>query len=433
MTPKGSLCNIGEMKFQAIRGMNDIGPNEINQWHFLENTIRELYQSFCFQEIRTPLLEPAALFHRGVGEVTDIVEKEMYSFSDRNGEQLALRPEGTASIARALIEHNWLHDNPVIKAYYFGPMFRHERPQKGRYRQHYQFGLEIFGVDNPRADAEIISVHHQLFEKLKITDLQLHLSSIGCGECRPPFRKLLGEKLTAHRSEFCSDCQRRMERNPLRIFDCKEERCKKISSDMPTQFDFLCQGCRDHFTGLTDQLGLLKIPFQINPRIVRGLDYYTRTVFEFVSLRIGAQGTVCGGGRYDGLIELLGGRATAAVGSGMGLERLLLLLGDQLKELKMRCDLVIVWADAAGEQVARPLVYQLRKAGFHVELDLLERSLKAQMKRADKLQASRVGIIGQTEVSNQTIVLKDMSSGQQQTLALADLEKFLATSNQEKE
>ncbi len=411
------------MSYQSVRGMNDIGGKEIHLWRYLENHIRKLYENFGFHEVRTPLVEPAALFQRGVGDTSDIVEKEMYTFEDRNGDLLALRPEGTASIMRAVLEHNWLRENPTLKIYYFGPMYRHERPQKGRYRQHYQFGLEIMGVNEPTADAEIIALQSALFQQMEIQDVELRLSSVGCAQCRPPYRELLLERLRPLAPEFCADCQRRMERNPMRMFDCKSTSCQKLLENIPFQFEHLCKECDGHFQGLLKELNLFGISYTIDPKIVRGLDYYLRTSFEFVSTSQDI--TLCGGGRYDGLAEILGGKPTPGIGCGMGVERLVALMGERLDRVTPRPDLVLVYADDAGREQAQKICYDLRCKGYHVEIDLGQRSLKAQMKWASKIGAPKTGIVGKTEVDSGFLTIKDMATSEQTAVAFVDLEKNL--------
>lgn len=413
------------MKFTAVKGMNDIGEPEIHLWHKIEATARRLYENFGFVELRTPLLESTQLFKRGVGETTDIVEKEMYSFEDRGGEWLSLRPEGTASAVRAVLEHNWLREHPVLKAYYFGPMFRRERPQKGRYRQHFQFGLELLGCEGPQADVEIISVQAALFRSLGLAAVELHLCSIGCPQCRPQYREVLLKAVRPVAEKLCADCQRRLERNPLRIFDCKVETCRQLTADLPHQMNHLCQGCEDHLAGVEKGLSELNISYQLNPRIVRGLDYYNRTSFEFISQQIGAQGTICGGGRYDSLVQQLGGPATPAVGCGMGVERLVLLLQDQITASWPRPDGYWVTADEKSFAWGRELVYAMRQQGLRVERDLQPRSLKAQMKRANKVQAKVCIIVGESEIGKGQATIKNMTTGAETAVAFSELIAYL--------
>ncbi len=413
------------MKFQSIRGMNDIGGKDIHLWRHVEKRIRNLYERFGFAAVITPELESTSLFQRGVGETSDIVEKEMYTFLDRNGDSLTLRPEGTASVARAVIQHNWLHDNPVLKLYYFMPMFRHERPQKGRFRLHYQFGLEIYGVEGPEADVEVISMQALLFKKLKISDLELFINSIGCNVCRPPFREKLTEELSKVKDRLCPDCQRRMVRNPLRIFDCKVETCKEIAKTLPTQLDNLCQACQDHFSGVQSGLKNLSVDFKINPHIVRGIDYYNRTCFEFVSHNIGAQGTICGGGRYDHLFEELGGKPTPGFGMGMGFERLTMLLESQKEAVQPIPDIAVIYADEAGKSFCRRLAYELRRQNISADFDLEGRSVKSQMKRANKLKTKLALVVGESEVKSSQGKIKDMAKSAEIPVEFANLQNTI--------
>ncbi|MDZ4661066.1 MAG: histidine--tRNA ligase [Pseudomonadota bacterium] len=409
------------MKFQSIRGMNDIGGDNIHLWRFVEKQVRGLYENFGFNPVITPELESTALFKRGVGDTSDIVEKEMYTFEDRNGDSLTLRPEGTASVVRAVLQNNWLHDSPILKLYYFMPMFRHERPQKGRYRLHYQFGLEIFGVQGAEADVEVIALQAAVFEKLEISNLELFINSIGCNVCRPPFREKLTVILKKVSDKLCGDCQRRIEKNPLRVFDCKVETCQQIAKTLPTQIDNLCEACVTHMKGVKQGLENLNINYKINPQIVRGIDYYNRTCFEFVSANIGAQGTVCGGGRYDHLVEELGGKSTPGFGVGMGMERILLLLESKKSSVQPQPDLAVVYADEQGKNFGCKLTFELRQLGLFVDFDLDGKSVKAQMKRANKSGARYSLVIGEQEVNQLSAKIKRMSDSQEQGVDLKSL------------
>lgn len=417
------------MKLQAIRGMNDISGEDSHLWHYIEDHARKVFESFGFQEVRTPILEQTELFKRGVGETTDVVEKEMYTFEDRGGDSLSLRPEGTASVVRAVNQYNWLRDNPVLKLYYIGPMFRRERPQKGRYRQFFQLGCELMGVEGPLADVEVINIQYNLLKSLGLNeDVELRLSSIGCDTCRPPYKKLLIESLSKHKEQLCEDCQRRMETNPLRVLDCKVESCKKIAKTMPAIVDHLCSECRPHFDKVRDGLVALKIPFVVDPSIVRGLDYYSRTAFEFVCVneKLGAQGTVSGGGRYDKLIGQLGGKDSPAVGFAAGIERLTILLETMKEKLQPRVDLFFVTPDESGINQALQLSNLLRSRGLRCEVDLQAKSMKAQMKRANKLRAKFVLILGQSEIDNNLAVLKNMENSEQEEIMLTHIEEELS-------
>lgn len=399
-------------KIQSIRGMNDICDPEIHLWQNLEKTIRETYESFGFVEVRTPLLEPANLFQRGVGTDTDIVEKEMYTFQDRNGDWISLRPEGTASVTRALIEHQWMAEQQTVKVYYIGPMFRYERPQKGRYRQFHQYGLEIFGVENAKADAEIIAAQSLLYEKLNLSEPELRLSSVGCQNCRPAYKEILKAELGKRLQDIPEDFHPRIQTNPQRIFDLKNEKVQKFAGQLPKLLDHLCGECKTHFDSLKAHLTDLKVKYVVDPLIVRGLDYYNRTAFEFTSQHLGAQSAVGGGGRYDQLVENIGGKATPGVGYAGGFERLVLLVEQSLK-VENRFDAVVVSADEQGAEAAMKLAMDLRRAGIKTESDLAGRSLKSQMKRADKLKAKYCLILGSREVQNGTVVIKDMDQHQQ--------------------
>lgn len=417
------------MKIQSIRGMNDLGIEDSPLWRYIESHAKKTFDAFGFTELRTPILESTQLFKRGVGEDTDIVEKEMYSFEDRNGDSLSLRPEGTASAVRAVVQHSWVRANPVLKLFYIGPMFRHERPQKGRYRQFHQVGGELFGVEEPKADVEIIALQHQFFRKLGLEDVELRLSSIGCDTCRPPYKQVLKEILESHRNDLCEDCQRRIDTNPLRVLDCKVETCKEIAKELPHIVDHLCGECRPHFDSVRDGLVALDIPFVVDPKIVRGLDYYNRTAFEFVctSEKLGAQATISGGGRYDKLVEDLGGKATPAIGFAAGLERIALILEEQKEKLVPKVDLYLANPDEAGYVKCLQLCNDLRMRGIRAEMDLQSKSFKAQMKRANKLMARYVLIIGQQELDNNLVILKDMQEGTQEEIIFTRLEDELKT------
>lgn len=415
------------MKLQSIRGMNDIAGSESFLWRYIESKVRKVFESFGYQEIRTPILEPTELFKRGVGDSTDIVEKEMYSFEDRNGESLSLRPEGTASVVRALNQHSLTQDSPVQKLYYIGPMFRHERPQKGRYRQFYQFGAELFGVKEAMADIEILNIQYSLLQALGVSDVSLNLSSLGCSVCRPPYRELLIEAMTEVEGDLCEDCVRRKEKNPLRVFDCKVEKCKKIAKHLPKMLNHLCEDCEEHFNQVRDGLVALKIPFEVNENLVRGLDYYNRTAFEFIYSGdlLGAQATVSAGGRYDSLVSDLGGRDCPAVGFAAGIERLAFLLEDLKSKLEPAVDLYFVLPDREGVTRALQISNQLRSRGVRVEVDLQLKKMKHQMKRANKLRSRYVLILGSEEIKNNLAILKNMSDGTQEEILLTRLEESL--------
>lgn len=396
------------------KGTKDMLPQDAYKWHYVESVARETAALFGFREIRTPMFEHTELFTRGVGETTDIVTKEMYTFLDKGGRSMTLRPEGTAGVARAFIENGLAQQTLPMKAYYLASVFRYERPQNGRLREHHQFGVELYGSELPSADAEVIALAHTFLTKAGLKSLSLNINSIGCRECRAKYNAALKEYIGANLNNMCTACRDRFDRNPLRILDCKEEKCRAITAGAPRITDFLCDGCREHFAEVQNTLARLNIPFAVNPSIVRGLDYYTRTVFEFVSDDIGAQGTVCGGGRYNHLVEEVGGKPTAAVGFGMGLERLLMVL-ENTGALTAEPERSDVYLAALGERAAEyvpVLAAKLRAAGVKTEFDLMGRGLKAQMKYADKCGARFSAVIGDEEMARGSAALKNMETGE---------------------
>lgn len=396
------------------KGTKDMLPQDAYKWHYVESVARETAALFGFREIRTPMFEHTELFTRGVGETTDIVNKEMYTFLDKGGRSMTLRPEGTAGVARAFIENGLAQQTLPMKAYYLASVFRYERPQNGRLREHHQFGVELYGSELPSADAEVIALAHTFLTKAGLKSLSLNINSIGCRECRAKYNAALKEYIGANLNNMCTACRDRFDRNPLRILDCKEEKCRAITAGAPRITDFLCDGCREHFAEVQNTLARLNIPFAVNPSIVRGLDYYTRTVFEFVSDDIGAQGTVCGGGRYNHLVEEVGGKPTAAVGFGLGLERLLMVL-ENTGALTAEPERSDVYLAALGERAAEyvpVLAAKLRAAGVKTEFDLMGRGLKAQMKYADKCGARFSAVIGDEEMARGSAALKNMETGE---------------------
>ena len=405
------------------KGTKDMLPRDAAAWHYVEQKARETAALFSFREIRTPMFEHTELFTRGVGETTDIVTKEMYTFEDKGGRSMTLRPEGTAGVARAFIENGLGQDVMPMKAYYLASVFRYERPQSGRLREHHQFGVELYGSSSPYADAEVISLAHTFLSSVGIGGLTLHLNSIGCKECRPKFNAALRGYIGDNLDRMCGKCRERFDKNPLRILDCKEEKCREIVKAAPSITDFLCDDCRAHFEQLQGILERQGVPFVVDPSVVRGLDYYTRTVFEFVSEDIGAQGTVCGGGRYDGLVEEVGGKSTPAVGFGLGLERLLLVLQNtgRLDAPRERADVYLapLGERAAGEVPA--IAAGLRRAGVSADYDMMGRGVKAQMKYADKSGARFVVVIGDNELESGTAVLQNMDTGEERSVALDDI------------
>ena len=408
------------MEIKAIRGFNDILPDEIGKWQFVEDTAREVFEGFGFSEIRIPIIERTELFSRGIGEVTDIVEKEMYTFTDKSGNSLTLRPEATASIARAYIEHQLYTFDPVAKLYCIGPMFRYEKPQKGRYRQFYQIDAEVFGVENPMVDAEIILMLIHFLKKVGLEKLELQINSLGCRACRPRYREELKNFLTKRSFQLCEDCQRRLHTNPLRVFDCKVETCQEAIADAPQVVDYICDECHKHFNKVKEYLGMAGLTFILNPRMVRGLDYYTRTAFEVVSYQLGAQNAVTGGGRYDNLFQEIGGLDVPGIGFAIGMERLISLLPKE-KEFFRYPHLFVAALSEEAYREAYQLVNQLHLQGIRTELDYEGKSLKSQMRRADKLKAKYVLILGEEELKRGRAVLRNMEDKSQEEIPIQDL------------
>ena len=413
---------------QALKGFKDILPDESPTWQWVEATARSVFHRFGFGEIKVPILEKTELFARSIGEATDIVEKEMYTFIDRNGEQITMRPEGTASVLRAFIEHNLQARQPLTKLYTIGPMFRHERPQKGRLRQFHQMSVEAIGSDHPRLDAEIIAMAWQLLAELGLS-ASLQINSLGCPACRPAYRQALLDFLAARQDKVCDDCKRRSATNPLRVLDCKSAHCQEQYQGAPMILDHLCAGCAEHFAAVKSSLDQLGIPYGVNGFMVRGLDYYTRTTFELLTNALGAQSAVGAGGRYDGLIEQLGGPKLPGIGFAMGMERLTLLLeqqnGGATPSQGIDC-FVAALGDAALER-AFSLLHALRGKGVKAAMDLEGKSLKSQMKQADRLQARYTLILGEEELAKGEAMLRDMATKDQQTVAVGkDIEAACA-------
>lgn len=409
------------------KGTKDVLPSESYKWQFIENAAREVAKDFNIREIRTPVFEHTELFLRGVGETTDVVTKEMYTFEDKGGRSITLKPDGTAGAARMFIENGLANAPLPLKAYYIAPCYRYERPQAGRLREFHQFGIEVFGTSAPEADAEVIFAASSFLKKLGIRDTRLEINSIGCKSCRAEYNRALKDYFRPHLGEMCATCNERFDKNPLRMIDCKEERCKKITANAPKILDYLCPECRAHFERVKTLLDGLGVEYAVNPDIVRGLDYYTRTVFEFVSTSIGAQGTVCGGGRYDGLISELGGGNVPAIGFAAGLERLVLLMentGVPFPEAPVP-EVYIAGMDDASRAKAFSLVNGLRTQGISAEGDLMARSVKAQLKYADKLGAKYVVVIGGTELETGVCNVKKMSDGSVTCVPFADIYAFL--------
>ena len=409
-----------ELVTKAIKGTLDTLPSESHKIQYLEAAMRETAENFGFYEVRTPVFEHTELFERGVGETTDVVQKEMYTFEDKGGRSITLRPEGTAGAVRAYLEHGLFNEGAPQKMSYITSCYRYEKPQAGRLREFHQFGVENFGSASPAADAEIISLAREIFNYLDIKNISLRINSIGCPECRKVYHKALKEYFEERRDMLCDTCLERLDKNPMRILDCKNPECKEVSKDAPATIDYLCDECREHFEKVKELLSEMGIEYTVDTRIVRGLDYYTKTVFEFVSDEIGAQGTVCGGGRYDGLVEQLGGNPTPACGFGLGLERLLLLMekqGTPFPERK-KCDLYIVSMGESTLKKACELAYSLRKEGMSAEFDVVGRSLKAQMKYANKIGAKYTLVLGDSELETGNAKVKNMSEGKEIDISL---------------
>lgn len=401
------------------RGTEDILPKDAAAWNLIETTARNICKKYGYKEIRTPVFEETALFSRGVGDTTDVVQKEMYTFNDKGGRSITLRPEGTASLARSYIE-NSLYANPQpTKLYYLITCYRYEKPQAGRLREFHQFGIECFGSENSSADAEAITLAVDFLNELKISGLSLNINSIGCPECKPKYNAALKEYFNSHIDELCETCRDRLDKNPMRILDCKSPVCHGIADKAPKMIDYLCDDCRDEFESLKKYLDAVNIQYTVDPNIVRGLDYYTRTVFEITSDALGAQSAVCGGGRYNGLVEELGGKPTPGIGFAIGIERLILILKNQGNELNDSCpDIFIASIGNKADVFTQKLVHDLRNLGICAERDLCSRSVKAQMKFANKLGARYSIVLGDDEVNSGKASIKDMENGSEYDIEL---------------
>ena len=411
----------------APRGTHDVLPSESYKWHTIEEKIKEISLEFGYKEIRTPMFESTELFERGVGDTTDVVQKEMYTFLDKGGRSITLRPEGTSPIVRSFVENSLYAGPQPTKLYYLYPCFRYEKPQAGRLREFHQFGVEVMGADSPAIDAEVISLAMEVFRRHNITGIELNINSIGCPKCRSAYNEKLKEFFKPHLSELCETCRQRYEKNPLRILDCKVKSCKEIYNNAPVLLDNICDECKDHFELLKKYLDTMKIPYDVDATIVRGLDYYTKTVFEIISKNKGSEGTVCGGGRYNGLISEVGGPEMTGVGFAMGLERLVLVLESlSLIEKTEECpDIFIANIGNDADIFVQKLVYDLRRDGICAERDYLERSVKAQMKYANKLGARFSTVIGDDDIANGTVSVKNMQTGETTSLKLTELNDFL--------
>ena len=412
---------------QLIRGFKDILPGEVELWQQIEKQAVALFEDFGFKEIRIPIMERTELFARSIGEDTDIVEKEMYTFPDRKGDLLTLRPEATASIVRSYIQHRLYAKDPVRKFYTIGPMFRRERPQKGRYRQFYQINAEVFGVDSALIDAQLIFMLTTLFSRLSVTDVESHINSLGCPLCRPNFKTALSDFLSSVTDKLCSDCTRRHQRNPLRVLDCKVPSCKEALIGTPSMLDFLCPECNRQFEVLKDALDRLNISYVVDSRLVRGLDYYTRATFEIKTGLLGAQDAVAGGGRYDGLVKALGGPDLPATGFAIGLDRLAELTAMNAADKARQLDIFVAALGEKSQVTAFEWTCALGLAGLQVEMDMGDRSLKSQMKRADRLGAKHVLIVGDNEIIQGAVILRNMTTKKQVSIPIQGIVENIKT------
>lgn len=413
---------------QALKGTHDILPDEVYKWDYMEGVIRDVCARYGYKEIRTPIIEATELFQRGIGDTTDVVTKEMYTFKDRGNRSVTLRPENTASAVRAYLEHKMYGDQQVHKMFYIGSMFRYDRPQAGRYREFHQFGLEVLGASSPLADAEVIAMACEIFHKLGLKDLDLHLNSIGDANCRPQYRQKLIEFFEPKESQLCEDCKARLHKNPLRLLDCKEEGCKAAAVGAPVITDYLCESCHQKFEALKSYLTALGISYTIDPKLVRGLDYYTNTAFEIQYPPLGAQSAVCGGGRYDGLVEEVGGPSTPGIGFAIGLERLLLALEMQhlIPEPKAEKHVYIAALGEEAQAEGVKIQFALRQDGVITDMDLQDRSLKGQMKQAGKTKADFTVIIGSNELASGKAMVKNMAEGTQEEIPFAEVAGYIA-------
>lgn len=402
------------MIVNAPKGTIDITPKDVYKWHYIEKKLRDISDKYNFKEIRTPNFEHTELFQRGVGDTTDVVSKEMYTFLDKGDRSITLRPEGTAGAARSFIETGMYAESQPTKLYYIIPCYRYEKPQAGRLREFRQFGVEMYGSSLPSCDAEVISIAKRIFDTLGIKKLTLNINNIGCPECRKEYNKKLLEFLNDKKDSLCDTCKDRLLKNPMRIFDCKSSVCQNIMKDAPTMFDSVCDSCKTHFDKVCEYLDSMKIDYNIDKGIVRGLDYYTKTVFEFISTDIGAQGTVCGGGRYDNLIEEIGGKSMPGMGFAIGLERLLLVMEslDIPFDKEERIKLFVASLDDSADVFSQKLVSDLRENNVKCEKDFMGRTLKAQLKYANKINAEYTVVIGEEEINNNKFNIKNMDSGE---------------------
>ena len=413
------------MLTNAPKGTKDLLPGQVHKWHYVEGKFADICRRYGFKEIRTPMFEHTEVFARGIGDTTDVVQKEMYTFNDHGNRSITLKPEGTSGAVRAFIEHKQYAEVQPTKYYYNTDCFRYEKPQSGRLRHFHQFGIEVFGTPNMMADAEVICLAHDFLTDLGITEIELRINSVGCPECRKKYREALKAYLLPHYEDLCGTCKERFERNPMRIIDCKSEICQAIVKDAPRMIEYLCDDCRNAFEDLKSNLTAMGIDFTIDPNIVRGLNYYTKTAFEFVTTKIGAQGTVCGGGRYDHLVEELGGPPIPGVGFGLGIERLLLLMeaNNAYFPEENRVDAFIAVMGDAAKAFGLKLARELRAKGITAEMDTLARNIKGQFKYADRLNARYTLVIGDNELEKGVVSLKDMVKSEQREIKIEDIYK----------
>lgn len=415
----------GKTRINAPKGTKDIFFPEVGKWQYVERRIREFFSLFLYKEMRTPIFEHSELFHRGIGSETEVVQKEMYTFMDKGDRSVTLRPENTASVVRAAIEHNLFNTLFPLRFFYIGPMFRYEKPQKGRQRQFHQMGIEVFGDDGPGVDAEVIYGAFKFLEGLGIKDIQLLINSVGCPECRPGFIKKLESEAGKHHDSLCPDCQRKIHTNPLRIFDCKKQTCKTISENLPKITDHLCEGCFTHFHGVKESLNLLEVEYILNPRMVRGLDYYTKTAFEITSGQLGAQDSVLGGGRYDKLVKDLGGPDICGIGFAGGMERIILHLDASTAGREKA--VLVAYQNPDIEPEAVKLTKILWEKGITAYINYNSKNMKKQFKRGDRIEAAYTFILGEDEIQNNTVSIKSMENREQVNIKKEELDQWLKT------
>ncbi|PIR01122.1 MAG: histidine--tRNA ligase [Nitrospinae bacterium CG11_big_fil_rev_8_21_14_0_20_45_15] len=408
------------MKIKSIRGVKDILPDEIDKWQWVEKKAHEIFSLYGFKEIRVPIFESTKLFQRGIGDTSDIVQKEMYTFEDKGGEQITLRPEGTAGVVRSYVEHKLYNPPSLLKVFYIGPMFRYERPQAGRFRQFYQIGVEAMGSSNPSVDAEVMTMLMDFFSNLGLKDLCLEINSLGCPDCRPKHREVLKNAIRDQLDHLCGNCNERYERNPLRVLDCKNETCSSIAKALPKTAEHLCEVCSGNFQQVQKYLTDVSVPWRLNPILVRGLDYYGRTAFEVKSSSLGAQDAICGGGRYDYLVEEFEGPATPCFGFALGLERLISLVPfEQMESIERNPDLYLVCLGEIAQAKGFQLANELRRNGIFVDRDSEGASMKSQMRKADKSKSRFALIIGENEIQSGKFVLKSMADGKQEEIDIS--------------